>query len=225
MATVTGAGSKWTNSGTLYVGHSGSGELTIEAGGQVSNTNGYLGSIRFTWPPSPGQARCGLTAALSTSETRAAARSTIEAGGQVSSSDGYLGYNSGSTGAATVTGASSKWTNSSTLYVGNSGSGALTIEAGGQVSNIDGYLGYNSGSTGTATVTGAGSKWTNSGSLDVGDSGSGALDHRGGRAGQQFWRLLSATIPVPQERPPLPGQVRSGTMPPISTLVTMAAAR
>ena len=42
-ATVTGTGSKWTNSGSLYVGYSGSGTLNIEAGGQVSNTNGYLG--------------------------------------------------------------------------------------------------------------------------------------------------------------------------------------
>ena len=44
-ATVTGTGSKWTNSGNLYVGNRGSGTLTIEAGGQVNNPTGYLGFI------------------------------------------------------------------------------------------------------------------------------------------------------------------------------------
>ena len=42
-ATVTGTGSKWTNSGDLYVGNYGTGTLRIEAGGQVSNSTGYLG--------------------------------------------------------------------------------------------------------------------------------------------------------------------------------------
>ena len=49
MATVTGVGSKWTNLGELYVGRSGNGMLTIEAGGEVSsgtiNTfSSYIGS-------------------------------------------------------------------------------------------------------------------------------------------------------------------------------------
>jgi T5SS/PEP-CTERM-associated repeat protein len=42
-ATVTGAGSKWTNTGSLSVGSGGTGMLTIEAGAQVSNSSGYLG--------------------------------------------------------------------------------------------------------------------------------------------------------------------------------------
>ena len=98
---------------------------------------------------------------------------TISEGVAVSSSNGYLGYNAGSTGTATITGAGSKWTNS-TLYVGRSGSGTLRVEAGGQVSNSNGYLGNNTGSTGAATITGAGSKWTNSHSLYVGGSPSAA---------------------------------------------------
>ena len=55
----------------------------------------------------------------------------------VASSFGYLGYYSGSAGTATITGAGSKWTNSSDLYVGFSGGGGrLTINQGGQVSNV-----------------------------------------------------------------------------------------
>ena len=43
--TVTGAGSKWTNSFELIVGYNGSGTLTIEAGGEVSNTSATLATI------------------------------------------------------------------------------------------------------------------------------------------------------------------------------------
>jgi len=50
MATITGAGSRWNNAGSLYVGREGSGILNIEAGGVVSTTmfgsssgDGYIG--------------------------------------------------------------------------------------------------------------------------------------------------------------------------------------
>jgi T5SS/PEP-CTERM-associated repeat protein len=42
-ATVSGAGSSWTNSSDLFVGDYGTGILNIDSGGSVSNTNGYLG--------------------------------------------------------------------------------------------------------------------------------------------------------------------------------------
>jgi T5SS/PEP-CTERM-associated repeat protein len=88
---------------------------------------------------------------------------------------GFLGYASGSMGTATITGVGSKWTNSSEIRVGVSGSGSLRVEAGGQVNSGYGYLGYNASATGTATITGAGSKWTNNGILIVGSNGPGAL--------------------------------------------------
>ena len=66
---------------------------------------------------------------LSSAATAAAALN-IEAGGQVSNATGYLGYSSGSSGTATVTGAGSKWTNNSYLYVGYSGKGTLSITDG-----------------------------------------------------------------------------------------------
>ena len=43
VVTVNGSGSKWTNSGTLYVGNLGIGTLDISGGGAVSDTIGYLG--------------------------------------------------------------------------------------------------------------------------------------------------------------------------------------
>ena len=172
-ATVTGAGSKWTNSNDLYVSN---GTLAIEAGGQVNSFDGNVGY----YSGSTGTATVTGTGSTWTNSSvldvggSGKGTLTIEAGGQVSDSSGYLASSSGSTGmaTATVTGPGSKWTNSSNLGVGNLGTGTLTIEAGGQVSNNSGFLGSSSGSTGTATVTGASSKWTNSSNLSVGISGS-----------------------------------------------------
>ncbi len=45
--TVTGAGSQWTMGGALAVGNSGSGELTVSAGGEVSATSMTLASALF----------------------------------------------------------------------------------------------------------------------------------------------------------------------------------
>ena len=55
---------------------------------------------------------------------------------------GFIGADPGSTGAVTVDGAGSTWTNSGDLYVGNSGTGTLTIRNGGTVSNGFGFIGY-----------------------------------------------------------------------------------
>ena len=161
VATVEGAGSKWTNSSNLSVGDSGSGTLTVASGGSVS---------------------CGGTLYVGNSGSGTL---TVASGGSLSSGgDATIGGNTGSTGAVTVTGAGSIWNNGGHLYVGSSGNGTLNITAGGVVG--DGpywaYLGYGSGSTGVATVNGVGSTWTNSGSLVVGNSGTGTLTIAGGGA-------------------------------------------
>jgi len=44
MATVTGPGSTWANTGSLVVGNSGAGALVVAAGATVSNTDGVIGS-------------------------------------------------------------------------------------------------------------------------------------------------------------------------------------
>ena len=72
VRTVTGAGSKWTNSGALNVGDSGAGSLVIENGGQVSNTYGYLGTkpARQARQSCEGQLRYGRIAVRFISATR-----------------------------------------------------------------------------------------------------------------------------------------------------------
>ena len=133
MVTVTGAGSSWTNSGTIVVGGVGKGILTIQNGGTVSSAGG--GSV-------------GLTA--------------------------------GSQGTVIVTGAGSAWNNSpgGGLNIGSSGFGTLTIASGGTVNNNTAFtanIGSAAGSQGTVTVTGTGSAWSNSSGLNVGSSGTGTL--------------------------------------------------
>ncbi|WP_168205985.1 S-layer family protein [Geobacter sp. FeAm09] len=102
---------------------------------------------------------------------------SITGGATATSKVGYLGYLAGSTGAATVSGSGSKWTDNAELYIGYSGAGSLAIANGGTVTNTSyGYIGNNAGSTGSVTVDGAGSTWNNSNTqLYVGSFGSGTL--------------------------------------------------
>ena len=99
---------------------------------------------------------------------------------RVSNSCGFIGNVSNSKGAVSVQGVGSTWNNSSSLFVGNSGSGTLTVRGGGAVNNSDGCVGYSAASTGVVAVDGVGSIWTNSSSLSVGGSGSGTLSITGG---------------------------------------------
>jgi T5SS/PEP-CTERM-associated repeat protein len=129
-ATVTGPGSKWSNSGTLYVGYSGSGTLNVQNGGQVSDYQGQIG----TYSGSTGAATVtGAGSTWTNTFTLFVDSGTlkIQAGGQVTSAESFIGNYS--TGTAIVTGAGSKWTNSSSLIVGYHGSGTLTVSDGGTV--------------------------------------------------------------------------------------------
>jgi T5SS/PEP-CTERM-associated repeat protein/autotransporter-associated beta strand protein len=181
--TVTGSGSKWTNTSALEIGDLGSGTLSITSGGSVSSGgNGYLG---FT-------AGSGGVAAVSGSGSKwtstpalyvgdlGTGSLTISGGGVVSDGNGYDGYQAGSSGVVAVSGSGSKWTTTNVIEVGVSGTGTIAISAGGAVSDLSGYIGFNTGSSGVVAISGTGSKWTNAGNLIVGDLGTGALTITGG---------------------------------------------
>lgn len=170
--------SPWNIGGDLYVGNASTGMLTIENGGKVSNTWGYVGvdsgstgTVTVTGSGSTWTNSYELYVGFAGNGTL-----TIENGGTVSNTVGNVGRDAGSTGTVTVTGAGSTWTNSGSLYVGRAGTGTLRIENGGTVTNGIGYIGASSpGGAGTVTVTGAGSSWINSDNLYIGLSGTGTL--------------------------------------------------
>lgn len=179
LISVSGVGTKWSvNSNTLYVGHRGSGELTITDGGAVSGAyNNYIGYDsesrgRVTVSGTGSQWR---TSGILYVGNSGSGELTVENGGTISSSYAFLGSNNDSLGRVTVGGAGSQWTNSGILYVGNSGTGNLTIEDGGTVASNYVQIGFENDSKGHVTVTGAGSRWITSGIFNVGKSGSGEL--------------------------------------------------
>ncbi|MCT7378693.1 autotransporter domain-containing protein [Chelativorans salis] len=176
--TVSGAGSIWTNSGDLFVGREGHGTLTIENQGTVTDTNGFIGRLNGSTgnvTVSGAGSTWTNSTALVVGDAGTGTLTVLDGGTVSSNSSGFIGFYAGSSGAATVTGLGSTWTNSTALGVGVFGEGLLMIENGGAVSNSNGAIGLEADSFGTVTVTGAGSTWTNSGALFVGDGGAGML--------------------------------------------------
>lgn len=98
----------------------------------------------------------------------------IAAGSGVLSSGGTAGFEPTVTGAITVTGPGSTWTNSQNLALGIFGIGRLEVLAGAQVENQDAFVGHTSGN-GLVLVSGANSQWINIKNLIVGNSGTGSL--------------------------------------------------
>jgi fibronectin-binding autotransporter adhesin len=208
-ATVTGSGSKWTNSSTLYVGNAGNGTLSVLAGGQVGNSgdiyvgnagNGAMNILNGGQVSSAGGLlgeESGATGTVTVSGTGSmwncgglyvgayygSGTLNILGGGLVSclygSAIGYSGT-ARSTGTVTVNGTGSMWNNNAGLTLGFNGSGTLNIQAGGQVRNSDGYVSDTVGSSGTVTVSGTGSEWINTGSLHLGSGGNGTLNIQDG---------------------------------------------
>lgn len=104
----------------------------------------------------------------------------LEAGAVASMSIGAtLGVEADSVGAATVTGAGSRWGGPGgfSFVVGGAGDGTLDVEAGGVVDDFLFFtIGDQGGASGEANVTGAGSRVDDFAELTVGSSGRGALN-------------------------------------------------
>jgi len=165
-----GNASTWTNAGDLNLGYGGAGTLSILAGGQVSNVNGYVsggGNALVSGQGSSWQNSGRLAVGVYGAGTL-----RVEGGAAVSSADGLVG--SGARGDVVLTGAGTTWTNASQLTVGSYSTGTLRIEDGAIASSNQGYIGANS--TGSVIVTGAGSKWLMSPwNLTIGNYGTGSL--------------------------------------------------
>jgi T5SS/PEP-CTERM-associated repeat protein len=177
---VAGAGSVWTNYSNVYVGNFGVGNgLVISNGGQVNGFEGLLGYDASS--SNNGALVTGAGSVWSNATTMKVGyfgpgnSLVISNGARVISSYGFLGTYPGSdNNSALVTGASSLWTNSANVFVGDSGSSnRLVISNGGRVSDDMGVIGYDTNSfNNQALVTGAGSVWSNATAMFVGYLGS-----------------------------------------------------
>ena len=180
--TVDGAGSTWAinSSGTslaLLVGNSGKGALTIQNGGVVSDSvslgiGTFAGSTGTVTVDGAGST-LNVGGILFVGE-QGAGTMTVRNGGSVGgSSQAIIGDFAGSTGAVTVDGVGSTWTNDD-IRVGFRGTGTLAIQNGGTVIVLA-AIGQIAGSNGTVIVDGVGSTSTSDSLLFVGDRGTGSL--------------------------------------------------
>lgn len=146
-ATVSGTGSQWNNAGVITVGLSGSGEILVEKGAQLTSDSGNIsnGSIHITGTGSHWETGDLAIARFTPADT--VGNLTISNGASVTSYQSLIGhFGFGSAGHATVTGNDSIWKIQShpiivnpqfqgDLFIGggNSLRSTLSIQDGGRV--------------------------------------------------------------------------------------------
>lgn len=184
IAWVTDAGSFWTNSGSLTVGHLGGGNgLVVSNGARVMTASAILGLAAGAWSNSAAVTGGGSvwdsgiapSSYLSVGRSGSFNQLTVADGAQVFSYTGIIGQFSSATGnSALVAGPGSLWSNANNLLIGDMGSAnGLTITDGGLIRNERGIIGNSNVSFGnTVLVTGPGSLWSNASQLNVGNFGS-----------------------------------------------------
>jgi T5SS/PEP-CTERM-associated repeat protein len=179
-ATVTGAGSTWNASGTLFVGNFGASELNVLSGGAVTSVAAVIGRHSTSTATVSGVGSSWNTGALSVGgdigDPGTAGNGTlaISSGGSVTSSSAALGLNSTDSGTATIGGSGSIWDVNGTLSVGFNGTGTVTVSDNARLETAWMIIGHNAGSTGSATVT-SGASLVDAGYLYVGNDGDGTL--------------------------------------------------
>ncbi|MBB4098719.1 autotransporter outer membrane beta-barrel domain-containing protein [Sphingomonas kyeonggiensis] len=155
-ALVSGIGSSWQSTGRISLGQGGTGNLRVEAGGTISSHDSIVGDSSQGNAVITGVGSSWADTGQLTVGSYAAGTLRIEDGASVTSNQGYVGAGAGSNGSVTVTGAGSNWlVSTSSITIGNNGSGSLAIEAGARVRSEDGILiGMAAGSSGTLTLQG-----------------------------------------------------------------------
>jgi T5SS/PEP-CTERM-associated repeat protein len=140
-ATVDGAGSLWTITNGFDIGDGGDGLLSVTNGGEVRSATGVIadsststGSVMVTgagsvWTMANGDLRVGEDGNGTLN---------VASAGRVFNRSGFIGFGPGSTGAATVDGANSQWTNSADLTINI---GTLTVVNDGTVSAMNIVIG------------------------------------------------------------------------------------
>ena len=202
-AIVEGEDSSWNISGTLNVGRSGAGSLTIRSGASVEASGDAwvdpsLTSSRLELADGVLRVRSLLAAA-----SDVLGEGTIHAGGLVSDVDLTFDRDKGLQQAVMLDALPDQavtiqldQSRGGSLGAGFKATGSLTIRDGRSVRSDRGILGLHPGSNGTALVQGPASRWQIFGQLDVGDGGKGKLTVADGAvvvAGDDIWVDQSAT--------------------------------
>ena len=173
--TVTGAGSSWSNAGSVVVGGQGAGTLIIQDGGTVSSGGGSVGlsagSTGTVIVTGPGSSWINGPSNGLNIGSFGTGTLTIANGGTViniTNLTANIGNGAGSQGTVTVTGAGSAWINSSGVNIGRLGTGTLTIADGGNVIAPAVTIAANAGSIGTLNIgAGAGNPAAAPGTLNA----------------------------------------------------------
>ncbi len=195
-ALVSGTGSSWSMSNFLSVGTVHDGTLTILGGGSVSNVAALVGdnATAHGYVHVAGSGSGWNSSDFAAIGNFGAGAMLVDSGAHVATTGiGYVGYGTAALGAATITGAGSRWDMNQLMSVGIFGNGSVYIANGAVVTSkkgtsvlgsagIIGRLGTGSG---TVTVTGAGSRWDmagigDDGHLNVGEGSVSASDTPGG---------------------------------------------
>jgi T5SS/PEP-CTERM-associated repeat protein len=169
----------------FFVGEQGSGELTISAGGRVTNAIGVVGNSAgsngavtvtgsgTTWTHS-GQFIVGA---------EGAGTALVEEGATVTAEGVRVGFAEGGDGELTVTGEGSSITSGQQVQIGQLSTGELVLSDGALLdskkgtspTSTSGIIGTEEGGTGIVVITGAGTQWVQDGGMNVGFRGTGTM--------------------------------------------------
>jgi len=181
--TVNGDGSQWAN-GWIFVGMQGSGELTIEDGGEVTSYESYLGFYpdSFGTVTVTGENSTWSSIALLFIGKGGTGSFNVLDGGTVNAHRStWVNSRSDEPATITVAGIGSSWNQWGSLELGQIGAAELVIADGGTVSSQHTSVAVGEHSQGTVTVTGTGSHWSHFGGwLTVGDRGTGEMSIKKG---------------------------------------------
>jgi len=179
IVSLTGPGTKWTDTGTLVVGEGGSGSLKVSNGGVLNSAGALLGN------KAGSQGAVTLDGAPASQWTSSQTIVVGNAGkgdltvlnGQVHSIDAVtVAAGAKAVGIVLIDGPTSSLSAQTQLTVGSFGDGTLTLQNGGtaDVSGGDAILGLHAASKGGVLVDGP-STFSQSGNLIVGRDGTGTL--------------------------------------------------
>ncbi len=175
---ITGSGSRWNlGNGRLYMRNANN-RLTITNGAQLVNGGVNMTSTgnraTVAGAGSLWEAAGSYPDIYVGSGTSADNKLEILDGGRIVSRIAYVGQEAAANGhAVSIDGRGSLWTNTSSVYVGNSGSGnRVSVTDGGTLAGGAGFVGGAAGANGNlAFISGSGSLWRVNGALTVGGAG------------------------------------------------------